>query len=99
MLEIILFIIIFILVLLVLVEGIIIRGFLKTDKIDSEYKPAALTGREIEAIRRKLESIGMNAISRADVANLIRTFQLIVLGVYEDKDPYVPADPYEDIPQ
>jgi len=29
--------------------------------------------------------------------NLVKTIRDIQLGLYEDKDPYLPADPYGDI--
>ncbi len=79
----------------VVVEFFIIRGFLRGEK--SSGKHEALTGREVELLRRKLASVGLRAITHDDVYNLIKTIRDTHLGKYVDKDPYIPADPYEDI--
>lgn len=77
-------------------EFIIIRGFIKTNAGSGVHKH--LTGREIEEIRRKLSLVGgLNAIAKDDVYNLIMTVRDTHLGTYVDEDPYIPADPYEDI--
>ena len=77
------------------VEFIIIRGFLRTEKSINTNKH--LTGREIEEVRRKLSTVGLNGISKWDILNLIKTIRDTHLGTYVDEDPYVPADPYEDV--
>lgn len=77
------------------VEFYIIRGFLRQKQSSGEHRH--LTGREIEEIRRKLSTVGMQDISIDDVFNLIMTIRDTHLGTYVDDDPYVPADPYDDI--
>ena len=77
------------------VEFFIIKGFVKHS--DSPRKHSHLTGREVEEIRRKLSSIGIQAITVDDVFNLIMTIRDTHLGTYVDEDPYIPADPYDDI--
>jgi len=74
----------------------IIRGFLRVEKpIATGVRP--LTGYEIEVVRRRLLSIGMQAITPLDVFCLIKTIRDTNLGIWVDQDPYSPADPYEDI--
>lgn len=76
----------------------VLRGALRVDQEDRdqiEIKP--LTGRDIEVIRRKLVNVGLGGVSLNEVLNLVKTIRDIQLGVYEDKDPYLPADPYGDI--
>lgn len=95
MLTITLIILCSILLVLLSMSLIIIRGFIKQDKSDGKHKQ--LTGKEIEFIRRKLASVGLQAITKDDVYNLIKTLRDSSLGLYKDDDPYFPADPYEDI--
>ncbi len=83
------------LLLVSVLEFIIIRGFLRTE--DSEGTHNHLTGREIEEIRRKLSTIGLQAITVDEVFNLIMTIRDTHLGTYVDNDPYIPADPYDDV--
>lgn len=78
-----------------IVQFIMLRGALKIEKLSGEI--IHLTGREIETIRRKLSTIGMQAITIGDVFSLIMTIRETHLGNYVDDDPYIPADPYEDI--
>lgn len=73
----------------------IIRGFMRAER--STEGQRHLTGREVEVIRRKLATVGMSAITAVDVYNLIMTIRDTHLGTYVDEDPYVPADPYEDV--
>lgn len=95
--ELILIILLGVFLIISILEGFMIRGFLKTEKFNKNERARGLTGREIESIRRKLDSVGISSISHGDIANLIKTFQLITLGAYQDKDPFIPADPYEDV--
>jgi hypothetical protein len=77
----------------------VIKGFLKTRDTDlKSYKRNTLTGVKIEEIRRRLIHGGMNDIIGKDVLDLIYTIRTIQLGVFEDKNPYVPpGDPYDGI--
>ncbi len=77
---------------------IIIRGMInfRQEEIDGA-KITSLTGREIEAIRRKIIHSGRQDLSYSGALSLVKTLQDIQLGAYEDTDPYVPADPYEGI--
>lgn len=84
------------LVLVILVQLVIIRGATKTER-SSMRDPVFLTGREIELIKRKIESVGMNAISINNVLDMIHTINGIQLGTYTDLDPFLPHDPYEDV--
>ena len=77
------------------IQFIMLRGSLKVETPTGEIKN--LTGREVEIIRRKLSTIGIQTITIDDVFNLIKTIRDTHLGIYVDDDPYVPADPYEDI--
>jgi len=77
------------------VQFIMLRGVLKTEK--SSGVTTHLTGREVEVIRRKISTIGLQALTEGDVLSLIKTIRDTHLGTYEDTDPYVPADPYDDI--
>ncbi len=79
----------------IVVEAIIIRGFLNSEKSEGGHR--CLSGREIELIRRKLSTVGMQAIVIDDVFNLIKTIRDTHIGLYVDSDPYFPADPYGDI--
>ena len=76
-------------------EFFVIRGCLRVNKSSTEQK--CLTGREIEEMRRKLASVGLQSITIGDVFNLIKTIRDTNLGKYTDQDPYIPADPYEDV--
>lgn len=73
----------------------IIRGALKIEKSSDKIRP--LTGKEIEVMRRKLATVGLQAISKTEVFCLIKTIRDTNLGIWKDPDPYFPADPYEDI--
>lgn len=73
----------------------VIRGFLRVEKSNLPIKP--LTGWEIEALRRRLASVGMQAITANEVFCLIKTIRDMSLGLWTDPAPYFPADPYEDI--
>jgi len=75
----------------------IIRGFMRTERSSGGHRH--LTGREIEEIRRKLSTVGLAAVSEDDVSNLIMTIRDTHLGTYVDNDPYIPADPYDDVDQ
>lgn len=86
----------FVCALVAIVLGIMLRGAIRMHNDDlASHKIAQLSGREIEIIRRKAISSGMSSITLHDVLNLVTTLNTIQLGNYEDKDPYVPADPYE----
>lgn len=77
---------------------VVLRGALRVDQEERdqiEIKP--LTGRDIEVIRRKLVNVGLGGVSLNEVLNLVKTIRDIQLGLYEDKDPYLPADPFGDI--
>lgn len=78
-----------------IVMAIMIRGAFRTQESSGVIE--SLTGREIESIRRRLASVGMSGVSLAEIFSLIRTLRDIQLGIYKDEDPYVPADPYEDV--
>lgn len=80
-----------------IIEAIIIRGFMRQEENLNNTNGHSLTGREIEYIRRKLHGAGMVSITPFDIDNLLLTLKEIQLGMYTDKDPYVPSDPYEDI--
>ena len=95
MLDIIFGVVFALLLVTAVVEFYIIRGFIRTETSSVENKH--LTGREIEEIRRRVSSVGLQAITVNDVFNLIMTIRDTHLGTYEDTDPYVPADPYEDV--
>lgn len=95
MFETILIIIILILISLLIICFGIIRGFLRTEQKTGEIKD--LSGKEIEFIRRKLVSIGIQSVSKNEVFSLIKTIRDTNLGTWMDNDPYFPADPYEDI--
>jgi len=87
-----------ILVVIVALGIIVIRGMLASrDSMIDSYKRRDLTGREREDIRRRLLASGTSAIHPHEILDLIYTFRSVELGQYEDKDPYVPADPYDDI--
>ena len=80
------------------IMGILIRGFiLGEDEGNKSTIGAPITGTEIELIRRKLVNVGMRSITRSDMFNMMATIRGIHMGTYTDKDPYMPADPYEDI--
>lgn len=75
--------------------GIMLRGAIRMHGDDlASYKVTQLSGREIEVLRRQAINTGMSSIRLHDVLDLITTLNMIQLGNYEDKDPYVPADPY-----
>ena len=95
MIDVIFGIVFTLLLLVAVVEFFIIKGFMSHSKAPRQHRH--LTGREIEEIRRKLSSVGMQAITIDDVFNLIMTIRDTHLGTYVDGDPYIPADPYEDI--
>ena len=85
-----------VLVVATIVLSIILRGALRfEDDFEGEISP--LTGREIEVIRRKLVSVGVRGITTNEAFSLVKTLRDIQLGMYVDSDPWVPADPYEDI--
>ena len=88
--------VIVLLLAIVSVMGVVIRGAIRREVIDGEtFK--TLTGREIEQIRIKAITVGMNSITKHEVMNVIHTVRAIQLGTYEDKDPYIPADIYADV--
>ena len=95
MLDIIFGIVFALLLVIAVVEFYIIRGFVRTEISSGE--PGHLTGREIEMMRRKLSSVGLQALTADEVFSLIMTIRDTPLGTYEDTDPYIPADPYGDI--
>lgn len=86
-----------IMMFVIILLSIALRGALNSTKIDTNFKPHPLTGREREAIRRKVVNLGQRGVSVDDVLNLLYTFRLIELGQYTDEDIYVPDDSYEDI--
>ena len=76
---------------------LIVVGFMRTEKfIYENYKEKSLTGVEIEEIRRKLIVTGINGLSHSDVFNLIYTIRQIFIGNYQDNNPYLPPDYYDD---
>ena len=77
-----------------------LKGALTTDEetrgqVKSGIK--TLTGREIETIRRKLASVGVRAMKLSEYFSMILTLRLIQTGRYEDEDPWIPPNIYEDI--
>jgi hypothetical protein len=92
----ILYVVLTLLLVVAVIEFIIIRGFVMNDG-DIEKDVRHLTGREIEELRRKVSLAGMTAVSTETVFSLIMTIKDTHLGTYVDEDPYIPADPYEDI--
>jgi hypothetical protein len=95
-LEIVLSLVVVILLGGLVTMGIIIRGAISRESIkDEQY--GTLTGRQIEAIRLKLISVGVNAVTKFEVMNVIHTVRAIQLGTYDDIDPYIPADIYSDV--
>lgn len=78
--------------------SLVIIGFMRTEKfIKDNYEQKVLSGVEIETIRRKVITAGVNSISNAEIYNLIYTIRQIFYGKYVDKDPYIPADTYDDV--
>lgn len=86
-----------VLLIALVIMGIMLRGALKSEKVDPNFEPRALSGREREEIRRKIVNMGPPAVSSDDVLNLLYTFRQIELGQYTDEDVFVPEDPYEDV--
>jgi len=82
----------------IIIAIVIIIGFLKENyESNSSYKKTSLTGRDIEYMRRRLKAVGKVAVNTHDIFDLIYVIRDIQLGVYKDEDPYIPADPYENI--
>lgn len=86
-----------ILILAVFILSVILRGALRVEDDRSKSGIKALTGREIEFVRRKLVNIGLRGITLSEAFSLVKTLRDIQLGLYTDEDPWIPADPYEDI--
>lgn len=98
MLDVVLFVTVGILIAVIVALVIVIRGFVLSEDQDNKTTVGyPITGTEIELIRRKMVGVGMKSITRTDIFNMMATIRAIHLGTYTDKDPYMPADPYEDV--
>lgn len=84
-------------IILNIAAGILIRGmtFHRQDEL-GKIEPRAMTGYEIEGIRRQLIHTGRQDLTLGAALSLIKTLQDIQLGTYEDTNPFVPADIYEE---
>ena len=79
-----------------IIQGIMLRGAMRREPgIDEDLK--FLTGRQIEETKRKINNVGLVGVTEHEVLCLINTINGIQLGIYHDKDPWVPDIPYEDI--
>jgi hypothetical protein len=76
----------------------IIRGALTNNQdMLEDYHRKDLSGTQREEIRRRLIVGGKGAVGAHEILDLIYTFRSVELGQYNDEDPYVPSDPYDDI--
>ncbi|MBU1082738.1 MAG: hypothetical protein KKB59_19790 [Spirochaetes bacterium] len=74
----------------------IIRGAIQESESPPTSKLRVLTGIETEELRRRAILIGKNAITTEEILNLIKTINLMKIGLYRDNDAYVPADIYDE---
>lgn len=95
-LSIVLYVSLLVLASLNVFQFFVIRGFLRNDRTNTG-KHVPLSGKEIEEIRQKLSSLGIQTVTADDIYNLIRTIWELNLGVYQDTDPYLPFDPYDNV--
>lgn len=89
---------VFILMIATFILAMIVRGALNADRQErNKMNIRRMTGREIETMRRRLVAVGNPALNLSDTFSLILTIREIQLGTYTDDDPWIPADPYEDV--
>jgi hypothetical protein len=78
--------------------AITVAGAIKKNRdATAGYLRKKLTGIEIEELRRLVMTTGLADISESNVLDLIYVIRAIQLGDYEDKEPYVPDNPYDGI--
>ena len=77
--------------------SIVLRGLLSSNSSEINEQRKKLTGRDREALRRKLIASGFSTVTISEVLDLLHTVRQIELGSYRDEDPYIPDDPYDDV--
>ena len=75
-----------------------LRGAMRKEPINDD-SIRELSGKEIETLRRKFVRIGVNGLTNEEIFSLFQTIRSVQLGIYVDSDPWLPANPYEDIDQ